>query len=252
LQAEVTHRTDRGFVLDTSRKRLLDFFGTRELNLLADSNEARFKLKKETLAVGVICLLLGGLIGYIAGSQIAFRQINEAVSSTSQRESAPPSIPSQNSMPVAPPTVTTSADFETLKKAADAAPSNSALLIQLANKLYDGGRYEEAIPYYERVLALEPQNVNVSTDLGTALFYTGKPDAAIAQFNRSLQIDPRHAQTLHNLVVVNLQGKKDIEAAKDALDRLRNADPNNPSIPDLQSMLSPAGTTKPNPRQTLF
>jgi len=209
-------------------------------------------LKKETLAVGVICLLLGGLIGYIAGSQVAIRQISEAVSSSNQRESALPSTPSQNNIPGTSPAVITSADLETLKKAADAAPNNSALLVQLANKFYDAGRYEEAIPYYRRVLTLEPQNINVSTDLGTALFYTGQPDAAIAQFNRSLQIDPRHAQTLHNLVIVNLQGKKDIEAAKDALDRLKNADPNNPSIPDLQSRLSPAGTTKPNPRQTLF
>ena len=124
--------------------------------------------------------------------------------------------------------------------------------MELANKLYDAARYEEAIPYYRRVLTLEPHNVNVSTDMGTALFYTGKPDAAIAQFNQSLQIDPHHAQTLHNLVIVNLQGKKDINAAKEALDRLKSIDPNNPSIPSLQSMLSPSGTSQANPRQTLF
>jgi tetratricopeptide (TPR) repeat protein len=169
-----------------------------------------------------------------------------------QPESSPLSSPTQNAVPEGHPTISTSADLETLKKAVDGAPNNLTLLMELANKLYDAARYEEAIPYYRRVLTLEPHNVNVSTDLGTALFYAGKPDAAIAQFNQSLQIDPHHAQTLHNLVVVNLQGKKDINAAKEALDRLKRIDPNNPSIPNLQSMLSPSGTSQANPRQTLF
>jgi tetratricopeptide (TPR) repeat protein len=198
-------------------------------------------------------LLLGGLIGYISGTQIAFRQIKEVTQPVgNQPESSPPSSPTQNAVPEGHPTISTSADLETLKKAVDGAPNNLTLLMELANKLYDAARYEEAIPYYRRVLTLEPHNVNVSTDLGTALFYTGKPDAAIAQFNQSLQIDPHHAQTLHNLVIVNLQGKKDINAAKEALDRLKRIDPNNPSIPNLQSMLSPSGTSQANPRQTLF
>jgi len=155
-------------------------------------------------------------------------------------------------MPEGHPTITTSSDLETLKRAADAAPNNATLATELANKLYDAARYDEAIPYYRRALTLEPNNVNASTDLGTALFYTGNPDAALAQFNQSLQIDPKHAQTLHNLVIVNLQGKKDLNAAKAALDRLKSVDPNNPSIPNLQSMMAPSRTPQANPRQTLF
>lgn len=210
-------------------------------------------MKRETLTVGAICLLLGGLVGYITGTQIAFKQIKEVAPPVGiQPESNPQTSPSQNALPEGHPTITTSADLETLKKAVDGAPNNLTLLMELANKLYDVARYEEAIPYYRRVLTLEPHNVNVSTDLGTALFYTGKPDAAITQFNQSLQVDPRHAQTLHNLVVVNLQGKKDLNAAKAALDRLKSVDPNNPSIPNLQNMMTSSGVPQANPRQTLF
>jgi len=198
-------------------------------------------------------LLLGGLIGYISGSQIAFKQLNEtARSAGSQLPSGSTTPPNQNATPEGHPTITTSSDLETLKRAADAAPNNATLATELANKLYDAARYDEAIPYYRRALTLEPNNVNASTDLGTALFYTGNPDAALAQFNQSLQIDPKHAQTLHNLVIVNLQGKKDLNAAKAALDRLKSVDPNNPSIPNLQSMMASSGTPQANPRQTLF
>jgi tetratricopeptide (TPR) repeat protein len=215
--------------------------------------ESRLELKRETVAVGAICLLLGGLIGYISGTQIAFKQINEtARPAGNQPGSGFASSPSQNAAPEGHPAITTSADLETLKKAADAAPNNSTLAIEFANKLYDAARYDEAIPYYKRALTLEPQNVNVSTDLGTALFYTGNPDAAIAQFNWSLQVDPKHGQTLHNLVVVNLQGKKDLNAARAALDRLKSVDPNNPSIPNLQNMIASPGVPQTNPRQTLF
>ena len=198
-------------------------------------------------------MLLGGLIGYISGTQITLRQIQEVHLAGNQPGSGPATPPSQSSLPEGHPTITTSADLETLKKAADAAPNNSTLSLELANKLYDAGRYGEAIPYYRRALTVDPRNVNVSTDLGTALFYTGNPDAAIAQFNQSLEIDPRHAQTLHNLVIVNLQGKKDIPAAKAALERLKSVDPANASIPNLQNMMAPSpGTPQANPRQTLF
>jgi len=244
----------KAFLLDTSRERLLDFFlNAAEFIILIDSTESRLQLKRETVAIGAICLLLGGLIGYISGTQITLRQIQEVHPARNQPGSGPPTPPSQSSLPEGHPTITTSADLETLKKAADAAPNNSTLSLELANKLYDAGRYGEAIPYYKRALMVDPRNVNVSTDLGTALFYTGDPDAAIAQFNRSLEIDPRHAQTLHNLVIVNLQGKKDIPAAKAALERLKSVDPKNPSIPNLQNMMAPSsGTPQANPRQTLF
>jgi tetratricopeptide (TPR) repeat protein len=128
----------------------------------------------------------------------------------------------------------------------------------LANKYYDARRYEEAVVYYQRALILDPRNVSVLTDLGTAHFYAGRPDEAIGFYNRSLEIDPRHIQTLHNLVIVNLQGKQDTAAARTALDRLKSADPGNPSIANLASMIDePASKRSPsrpsaNTRQRIF
>lgn len=252
FQSEI-HNRQSAIALDTLRARLLDFF-RQPTSSCPDGIKRKtgYILKRETIAVGAICLLLGGLIGYITGTQVAFKQIKEAAQSSNQQEFAVPSSTTPSSIPETAPTVTTSADLEALKKALEAAPQNLSLLMGLANKLYDAGRYQDAIPYYRRALKLDPHNVNVSTDLGTALFYAGQPDAAIAQLNESLQIDPNHVQTLHNLVIVNLQGKKDVNAAKEALDRLKTIDPNNPSIPGLQGALSPQGASQANPRQTLF
>src|SRR5687767_14737120 len=49
-------------------------------------------------------------------------------------------------------------------------PKNGPAAISAGNLLYDAKRYAEAIPFYQQALAIDAQNVNVSTDLGTALW----------------------------------------------------------------------------------
>lgn len=198
-------------------------------------------------------------MGYLLGAQMTWKEIRQA--EVEHRHDAPGTAPpaSSGSLPEGHPPITTAADLETLKKAVEAAPQNAALVTDLANKYYDAGRYEEAIRYYQQALTLDPKNVSIITDLGTAHFYSGRPDEAIGYYNRSLQINPRHAQSLHNLVIVNLQGKKDVPAARAALDRLKGVDPHNPSIANLEDMLSqpgaaPGQSSQPdsNPRRRIF
>ena len=208
------------------------------------------KLKRELLTVGAVCLLIGGLLGYIMGSQVTMKQLQEVAQ---VRGNAPPVAATNTpALPEGHPMITTQTDFDNLKKAAEAAPNSSEQQADLANKLYDAGRYQEAIVYYQRVLKLDPGNLDVMTDLGTALFYSGKSDEALAQYNHSLQINPRHVQALHNLVIVYLQGKKDINAAKEALNRLKSVDPANPSIASLQTMINQGPAPSVNPRQRIF
>ncbi len=206
-------------------------------------------MNKDVTMAGAVCLLIGGLLGYIVGSQVTLRQLREPSETRGGSQSA--NVP-VSGLPEGHPGITTQADFDNLKKSVEAAPDNAALAADLANKFYDASRYEEAIVYYERALKLDPRNVNVITDYGTALYYAGKPDEALAQYNRSLQLNPRHAQSLHNLVIVYLQGKKDVAAATEALQRLKSIDPANPSIPNLEGMINQGATPAVNPRQRIF
>jgi len=205
--------------------------------------------------MGLIGLVVGGLIGYLVGVQSAWKERGKQTLASSN-----PSANSQSQgLPEGHPSITTEADFEALKAAVQRAPENGALLSSLANKYYDAGRYEDSIQFYQRALALDPRNVSLMTDLGTAYFYSGRPDEAINFYNRSLDIDPRHIQTLHNLVIVNLQGRKDPAAARDALEQLKRVDPANSSIAELARMIEePASKAAPsqqpssNPRQRIF
>ena len=217
-------------------------------------------MKKANVWIGLLGLVVGGLIGYVVGVQSAWKDRGQQVGEHTHESSNPTSEASQpQGLPEGHPPITTEADFETLKKAVERAPRNAALVTNLANKYYDSGRYDDAIVYYQRALTLNPKSVSLMTDLGTAHFYAGRPEEAIGLYNRSLEIDSRHVQSLHNLVIVNLQGKKDPAAARVALDRLKSVDPGNPSIAELARMIDgpvpkggPSQQPSANTRQRIF
>ncbi len=142
--------------------------------------------------------------------------------------------------PAAP--VVTEADLQPWRNILASDPKNVKAAIELANRLYDAGRYPEAIAYYEQAFALDAKNINVSTDLGTAQWYSGKPDAAIAQFTKSLALNATHPQTLFNLGVVLLDGKQDAAGAVAAWEKLVAANPSSPDAAKARQMIEDART----------
>ena len=92
-------------------------------------------------------------------------------------------------------------------------PNNPDLLISVGNLYYDAQQYPVAVGYYGRALHLRPSDADVRTDMGTAYWYMGDADRAIAEFNQALADHPNNPNTLFNLGLVKLQGKKDSRAA---------------------------------------
>lgn len=119
-------------------------------------------------------------------------------------------------------------------------PKNVTAATTLGNKLYDAGRYLEAIPYYQQAFALDSKNANLSTDLGTALWYSGRPDEALAQYRKSLAADPKHAQTLFNMGIVRLDGKQDALGAIEAWETLLSTNPTYADADKVRRMLTDA------------
>ena len=117
-------------------------------------------------------------------------------------------------------------------------PKNVRANVELGNRLYDAGRYSEAIPYYRQAFNLDPKNVSVSTDLATALYYSGHADEALAQFEKSLALDPRHAQTLFNVGIVKRDAKSDPQGAILAWERLLANAPDYPDAAKVRTMLA--------------
>ena len=64
------------------------------------------------------------------------------------------------------------------------------------NNVYEQDRYEEAIEYFDRVLAIDPNHVGALIIKGLALDRLARSEEAIEYFDTALAIDPNHVGAL--------------------------------------------------------
>jgi cytochrome c-type biogenesis protein CcmH/NrfG len=187
-------------------------------------------------ALAIISGIAGTLFGIIVGYLIA----------TQQGVSTPVVTASPAATTAAVPAASTAApaineqELQAYRDILKNDPKNARAATELGNRLYDAGRYSEAIAYYRQALASDPKNIGVSTDLATAIWYTGDPDGALKQFQQSLAIDPTHAQTLFNLGIVKSQGKNDARGAVEAWEKLLASNPGYPEAERVRRLVTDA------------
>ena len=179
-----------------------------------------------TAVTGIAGVLFGVIVGYMLG-----------VSRTGAG-SLPVAASSAASPAPQPATVVTEQELQGLRHILASDPKNVRANVEIANRLYDAGRYAEAVPYYQQAFTLDPKNVGVSTDLATALYYAGRADEALAQFDRSLAIDPKHGQTLFNIGIVKRDARNDPTGAIAAWERLLASVPDYPDAPKVRTMIA--------------
>lgn len=185
--------------------------------------------------LAVFCLLLGVGLGYL------FR--GSAAPTTAQASAATPTQQGSDSNQQR-----ASADVQAalmqaaapLLAAVTQNPNDYDSLIKLGNVYYDGQQFPSAIQYYERALAIHPENPDVRTDTGTAYWYTGNADKAIEAMLLSLKYRPNHPQTLFNLGWVRWQGKADPKGAIAAWQQLLKTNPDYPQKQQVQQYIAKA------------
>ena len=178
---------------------------------------------------GLAGMLFGIIVGYlIATQQGVSASVGAPAATTAVTQTSAPAVNEQ--------------ELQAYRDILKADPKNLRAATELGNRLYDAGRYAEAVPYYQQAFALDPKNVGISTDLGTAIWYTGDADGALAQFDKSLAIEPTHGQTLFNLGIVKSQGKNDHKGAVQAWERLLASNPGYPDAERVRRMIADART----------
>jgi len=178
-----------------------------------------------TAVTGIAGALFGIIVGYMLG--------------VSQKEAGPLPVaaPTTAAAP-APAAVANEQELQGWRNVLTTDPKNVRANVELANGLYDAGRYAESIPYYQQAFTGDPKNVSVSTDLATAMYYAGRADDALAQFALSLKIDPKHAQTLFNLGIVKRDARNDPKGAIEAWERLLSSVPDYPDAGKVRTMIT--------------
>ena len=123
-------------------------------------------------------------------------------------------------------------------------PKNVDALRGVANIHYDREEHKEAIPFYERYLALKPDDLSARTDLGTMYLYAGDPPRAVATYRDVLQRDPKFLQAHYNLAVTQHQ-QGDDAAALDELRTARGLATDEGARKQIDDMIAEIGGTPP-------
>ena len=152
----------------------------------------------------ILGIIIGGTLGYM----FAFYQVQASMP-------APASASSSNgNLPNGHPNVSNEQILAMFKEALAKNPNDTTLMTKYANFLFDTGKFSEAVTWFEKVVALQPESPDAKTDFGTALWNAGEKDRAMAQYQAALKIDPTHMSTLHNLTIVYEEDRKLGEAEK--------------------------------------
>ncbi len=170
-------------------------------------------MKREALVFLVSGTCFGLIIGWVLGSQ----QVPDGQAAVL---AAVPPAPTESAASVPSPRPPDQARVEELMAVAERDPSDAAARATLGDLFFDAERFQDAIAWYEAALALDGQDVNVSTDLGVSYYYTNQPDRALDQFAHSLEVDPEHIKTMLNMGIVRAFGKQDLAGAADAWERV--------------------------------
>lgn len=186
----------------------------------------------QAYVLAAACLLLGVALGYLfrgSASPAASAAIATPVQQTAAQQPSAAEAQAALAQAVGP-----------LMEAVKKDPKDYDSLVKLGNLFYDAQRFPEAIQYYERSLAIHPENPDVRTDMGTAYWYSGNADKALAAMGTSLKYRPGHPQTLFNLGWVRWQGKADPKGAIEAWQQLLKLNPDYPQKQQVEQYIAKA------------
>ncbi|HEY3042640.1 MAG TPA: tetratricopeptide repeat protein [Vicinamibacterales bacterium] len=176
-------------------------------------------MKSDAIAFGIAGIAFGLIAGWVIGTQQATVRTPAAAAPVA-------SAPAAEAEPRA--AILDETKVSALKAVAEREAANPKPRVELANLYFDAQKFDDAIKWYEAALKLNPNDVNVSTDLGVSYYYTNDPDKALAQLDQSLKIDPKHAKTLLNIGIVKAFAKQDLEGASKAWQQVIQLAPDSP------------------------
>jgi tetratricopeptide (TPR) repeat protein len=109
-------------------------------------------------------------------------------------------------------------------------------LALLGDQYFETRQYAKAIEIYEKVLKLNPNDVDTFNDIGLAYFYSGKSNIAVDRLKRGTEVVPSYQRVWLSLGFVLLSEGRGREA-KPALQKAVELDPESAMGREARKML---------------
>jgi tetratricopeptide (TPR) repeat protein len=132
------------------------------------------------------------------------------------------------------------AEINALKQRLEDDGNDLASLRRLGDIYYEAAMWERAGGYYERALALEPDNPNLMTDLGVCYRGQQEFERALALFTRAQAVDPDHWESLFNMAVVTGFDLGRFDQAMSAIEAMESLADSVPRLVELRDALDQA------------
>ena len=202
-------------------------------------------ISRQHIAFAIAGIIFGFLLGFISAHQVYSGRLGGAASANAPetmggQRGAPVMAEQQPSAMGGSPAQGGGADgggpsmaqmeqvkkeLAALKQAVDEDPRNVTALARLGNMYMDAGMFDKSIDYYRRALAVQPDNVDIRTDMGTCLREMGKVQEALQVFRESITRDPGHWKSWFNIGIVYLYNLDDYAKAEEAFSKAHDLNP---------------------------
>jgi cytochrome c-type biogenesis protein CcmH/NrfG len=168
--------------------------------------------KNNVILLIIAALLVGFVVGAIAGIKFSSKETQRPVAVTDGAASENPKIVSNE-------------DLSHLQNILKEDPGNLKALISLGNLYFDSNEPQKAIDMYGRALKIDPANADVRTDMATMYRNLKDYDKAVKELKEAVSHNPKHANSRFNLGVVLLHDKKDYKGAITAWEEFLKVEP---------------------------
>lgn len=119
----------------------------------------------------------------------------------------------------------------------DETPKSAATDFDAVRTLLDAQKFDEALPALRQIDQQSPNNPDVLNLIGFSLRKTGKMEEALDYYNRALALNPQHRGANEYLGELYLETKQP-EKAKERLEVLRQACGDCEELEDLQTQIN--------------
>ncbi len=201
-------------------------------------------MKRENLAFLAAGLAFGLLIGLAIDEFGSPPAAAPAPAASAPAAPAGPAAPTQTG-PAAGGGAPMMQQMNALRARLEENPEDLQALTGMAHMFHDIQSWDQAKPYYERAIAIAPDDPDLITDFGVCFVGTGEFDRALELFTRAQEARPGHPQSLFNTAIVAGLYQKDFARAEAAIAKLEEVAPGFDRLQQLKSDVAAAKSGAP-------